>query len=76
MKRQQEASAGETDAFRRMQVELLDAENEPLEQTGILAPRVDVEVTDATAIIFSDCHHDPRYPAPQHIVLSSCSHSS
>ena len=51
------------DAFRRMQVELLDAENEPLEKTGSLAPRVDVEITDGTAIIFSDAHHDPRYPA-------------
>jgi hypothetical protein len=58
------AGSGERGYTRRTQIDLVDEENETLEQTGSLAPRVDVEITDGAAIIFSDCHHDPRYPAP------------
>ena len=45
-------------------VELLDPDSDaPIEISGKIAPRIDVTITDGTAIVFSDAHHDPRHPA-------------
>jgi hypothetical protein len=34
-----------------------------VESTARMQPRIDVEVADGTALIFSDCHYDPDAPA-------------
>jgi predicted phosphodiesterase len=66
MERNQEGAPGQPAPSSRCgTVELLDPDSDaPLETSGKLAPRIDVTVTDGTALVFSDAHHDGRYPAP------------
>jgi len=39
------------------------AELPPVESTHSLSERIDVEIADGSAIVFSDCHYDPDAPA-------------
>jgi hypothetical protein len=65
MQHNENRALGQTSATPRCgTVELLDPDSdEPIETSGKLAPRIDVQITDGTAIVFSDAHYDPRYPA-------------
>lgn len=56
MKRQQEVSAGETDAT--------PDDLDPAERTrGAFTDQLDYDLPDGQAIVFSDCHYDPDTPA-------------